>query len=96
MGRVLLHGAHKGNAMHAALVCLAVNWKMGATSMSDFIEIIYPQTMTAKLMENGEIIAEYKVEQCDKCSMLTKFDAFGYQKGYDRNEKIIWFCAGCR
>jgi hypothetical protein len=52
--------------------------------------------MTAKLMENGEIIAEYKVEQCDKCSMLTKFDAFGYQKGYDRNEKIIWFCAGCR
>jgi hypothetical protein len=59
--------------------------------MSDFIEII-----TAKLMENGEVIAEYKVEQCDKCSMLTKFDAFGYQKGYDRGEKIIWFCAGCR
>jgi hypothetical protein len=27
--------------------------------------------------------------------MLTKFDAFGYQKGYG-NEKIIWFCAGCR
>jgi hypothetical protein len=82
--------------MHAALGCLAVNGKMGATSMSDFIEIIYPQTMTAKLMENGQVIAEYKVEQCDKCSMLTKFDAFGYQKGYDRNEKIIWFCAGCR
>jgi hypothetical protein len=51
--------------------------------------------MTAKLLENGEVIAEYKVEQCDKCSMLTKFDAFGYQKGYG-NEKIIWFCAGCR
>jgi hypothetical protein len=79
-----------------ALVRFAVNWQMGATSMSDFIEIIYPQTMTAKLMENGEVVAEYKVEQCDKCSMLTKFDAFGYQKGYDRNEKIIWFCAGCR
>ena len=64
-------------------------------SMSDFIEIIYPQTMTAKLMENGEVIAEYKVEQCDKCSMLTKFDAFGFQKGYG-NEKIIWFCKDCR
>jgi hypothetical protein len=64
-------------------------------SMSDFIEIIYPQTMTAKLMENGKVIAEYKVEQCDKCSMLTKFDAFGFQKGYG-NEKIIWFCKDCR
>jgi hypothetical protein len=64
--------------------------------MSNYIEMIYPQTMTGKLMENGVIIAEYKVEQCDKCSMLTKFDAFGYQKGYDRNEKVIWFCAGCR
>ena len=82
--------------MHSALVRFAINWKMGTPSMSDFIEIIYPQTMSAKLMENGEVIAEYKVEQCDKCSMLTKFDAFGYQKGYDRGEKIIWFCAGCR
>ena len=63
--------------------------------MSDFVEIINPRTMTCKLMENGVIIAEYKVEQCDKCSMLVKFDEFGYQKGYG-NEKIIWFCAGCR
>jgi len=47
-------------------------------------------------MENGEIIAEYKVEQCDKCAMIQKFDEFGYQKGYDRTEKILWFCAGCR
>jgi hypothetical protein len=47
-------------------------------------------------MENGQIIAEYKVEQCDKCSMLTKFDEFGFQKGYDRTDKILWFCAGCR
>ena len=63
--------------------------------MSNFIEIIYPQSMTAKLMENGEVIAEYKVEQCDKCSKLMKFDQFGYQKGYG-GEKIIWFCAECR
>jgi hypothetical protein len=64
--------------------------------MSDFVEIINPRTMTCKLMENGEIVAEYKVEQCDKCSRLVKFDEFGYQKGYDRTEKIIWFCGDCR
>jgi hypothetical protein len=63
--------------------------------MSEFMEIINPQTMIGKLLQNGAVIAEYKIEQCDKCSMLTKFDAFGYQKGYG-NEKIIWFCAGCR
>ena len=64
--------------------------------MSDFVEIINPRTMTFKLMENGEIVAEYKVEQCDKCSRLVKFDNFGYQKGYDRTENIIWFCGDCR
>jgi hypothetical protein len=46
-------------------------------------------------MEDGEIIATYKVEQCDKCSRLVKFDDFGYQKGFG-NEKIIWFCWDCR
>jgi hypothetical protein len=64
--------------------------------MSDFVEIINPRTMTCKLMENGVIVSEYKVEQCDKCSMLVKFDEFGYQKGYDSSLKILWFCAGCR
>jgi DNA-directed RNA polymerase alpha subunit len=64
--------------------------------MSDFVEIINPRTMMCKLMENGEIVAEYKVEQCDKCAMIQKFDEFGYQKGYDRTDKILWFCAGCR
>jgi MinD superfamily P-loop ATPase len=64
-------------------------------AMSDFMEILNPQTMTAKLLQNGVVVEEYKIEQCDKCSMLTRFDAFGYQKGYG-NEKIIWFCAGCR
>lgn len=63
--------------------------------MSEFMEIINPQTMIGKLLQNGEVVQEYKVEQCDKCSMLTRFDEFGYQKGYG-NEKIIWFCAGCR
>jgi len=63
--------------------------------MSGLIEVINPRTMTCTLMEDGEIIATYNVEQCDKCSKLVKFDDFGYQKGYG-GEKIIWFCAECR
>jgi hypothetical protein len=69
---------------------------MEATNMSDYTEIIYPQSMTAKLLQNGEVIAEYKVEQCDKCSRLTKLDSFGYQKGNDGRENVIWFCGDCR
>jgi hypothetical protein len=46
--------------MHAALVRVAINWEMGTTSMSDLMEIIYPQSMTAKLLQNGEVIAEYR------------------------------------
>jgi hypothetical protein len=69
---------------------------MGATGMSDYIEIIQPQSMTAKLYYQGEVISEYKIEQCDKCSKLTKFDKFGYQKGYDKTDNIIWFCGDCR
>ena len=63
--------------------------------MSEYTEIIYPQSMTAKLLKNGTVVEEYKVEQCDKCSILTRLDAFGFQKGYG-NEKIIWFCKDCR
>jgi hypothetical protein len=66
--------------------------------VSDYIEIIHPQSMTAKLLIcNGEDhVQEYKIEQCDKCSQLKKFDKFGYQKGYDRTDNIIWFCGDCR
>jgi hypothetical protein len=46
-------------------------------------------------MKNGEVVAEYKVEQCDKCASIAKFDEFGYQKGHG-GEKILWFCGGCR
>ena len=63
--------------------------------IGDFMEIINPQTMKGKLLENGQVVAEYKVEQCDKCSILVRFDAFGYQKGYG-DDKIIWFCRDCR
>jgi hypothetical protein len=64
--------------------------------LGDYVELINPATMMCKLLENGEVIAEYKMEQCDKCSLISKFDKFGYQKGYDGRENIIWFCAGCR
>jgi hypothetical protein len=82
--------------MRTSLVRIGQRWKMEAASlMSDYMEIINPQTMMAKLLYNGEVVEEYKVDQCDKCSILTRFDAFGYQKGYG-GEKIIWFCVGCR
>ena len=63
--------------------------------MSDYIELLNPQTKTGKLLQNGEVIAEYKVEQCDSCSKWTKLDAFGYTKGQG-GEKLIWLCGGCR
>ena len=83
--------------MRSSLVRIHQRWHMEATGLivSDYMEIINPQTMIAKLLYNGEVVEEYKVEQCDKCSKLMKLDSFGYQKGYG-NEKIIWFCGGCR
>jgi hypothetical protein len=68
---------------------------MEAPGMSDYVEIIYPQSMTAKLMHNGEVIAEYKVEQCDGCALIKKLDAFGYKTG-QAGEKLAWLCGGCR
>lgn len=81
--------------MHTPLVRRNKRRKMEAPSVSDYMEIINPQTMIGKLLKNGEVVEEYKMEQCDKCSMLVRLDAFGYQKGF-ANEKIIWFCIGCR
>jgi hypothetical protein len=68
---------------------------MGSASMSDYMEVIYPQTMTAKLFKNGEVIVEYKIEQCDSCKSLKQLDAFGYTKGQG-GEKLIWLCGLCR
>jgi hypothetical protein len=81
----------------AALVRLSQRWQVEATGlkMSDYMEILYPQSMTAKLLQNGEVIAEYKIEQCDSCAKLKKLDAFGYTKGQAR-EKLIWLCGDCR
>jgi len=81
--------------MHTKMVCHAINRKMGTASVSDYIELINPQTRICKLLKNGEVVAEYKMEQCDKCSLLAKVDEFGYQRG-QRGEKLLWFCGGCR
>ena len=63
--------------------------------MSRYSEIINLNAMTAKLLDDGEVIAEYKVETCDKCARITQLDMFGYQKS-DPQENIIWFCKDCR
>ena len=84
--------------MQTNMVCADQRWHIQATgvTMSDYMEIINPQTRIAKLYFEGQVVEEYRVEQCDKCSKLMKFDKFGYQKGYDHTENIIWFCGGCR
>ena len=69
---------------------------MVAATMSDYIEIISPRTMTCKILKDMVVVEEYRIEQCDKCSQLKKFDKFGYQKGYDSKDNIIWFCGDCR
>ncbi len=83
--------------MFAAVVRLSQRWQVEATglTMSDYMEILYPQSMTAKLLQNGEVIAEYKIEQCDSCAKLKKLDAFGYTKGQG-GEKLTWLCGDCR
>ena len=50
--------------------------------------------MTAKLLLNGQVTAEYKVEQCDSCKLLLKFDSAGYQVA--DLEKVMWLCGSCR
>ena len=81
--------------MRAKLVRASKRRKMEAPGMSDLMEIIYPQSMTAKLLQNGEVIAEYKVKQCDGCAKLLKLDPFGYKIG-QAGEKLAWLCGECR
>ena len=59
------------------------------------MEIINITNMSAKLLDEGEVIAEYKVETCDRCAKISQLDKFGYQKS-DPKENIIWFCKDCR
>jgi glucan biosynthesis protein len=94
------HGSHRydkkeAGQHHFGMQYCADHFHVGVL-MSDYVEIIYIQEMKARLMCNGEIVEEYKIEQCDKCSQLRRLDHFGYQKGYDKQENIIWFCGDCR
>ena len=84
--------------MHTTLVCILQRWQMEATGLivSDYMEILSPQTMTGRLYYQGEVIQEYKIDQCDSCNKLVKWDAFGLQTGHDRADKIAWFCGECR
>jgi hypothetical protein len=59
------------------------------------MEIINISSMTGQLLNEGKVIAKYKVETCDKCARITQLDMFGYQKS-DPEENIIWFCKDCR
>jgi len=81
--------------MRPLLVLVNQRRKMETTIVSDYIELINPITRVCKLLQNGQVVAEYKLEQCDKCSMLAKVDEFGYVRG-DGNEKLLWFCGACR
>ena len=80
--------------MRPYLVRVWVKWKV-ARPMSDYMELINPKTKICKLIKDGEVIAEYKMEQCDKCSLLAKVDEFGYQRGLG-GEKLLWLCGSCR
>lgn len=68
---------------------------MGSASMSDYMELINPQTKIGKLLKHGEVIAEYKMEQCDSCNKFVKMDPFGWKISSSK-EKMAWFCGGCR
>ena len=81
--------------MPTALVRTCQRREMEATTMSDYMELINPKTRIAKMIKDGEVVAEYKLEQCDKCSLLARLDDFGYQRGYS-GEPLLWFCGACR
>ena len=81
--------------MRPWMVCIGQRWIVEAAAMSRYSEIINLNAMTAKLLDDGEVIAEYKVETCDKCARITQLDKFGYQKS-DPANNLIWFCKECR
>ena len=56
-----------------------------------FVKEYLPQL----LGQYGELVAEYKVDTCDRCATIKQLDQFGYQKS-DPVENIIWFCKDCR
>ena len=45
--------------------------------MSRYMEIINISSMTGQLLDEGEVIATYKVETSDKCARITQLEAIG-------------------
>jgi hypothetical protein len=68
---------------------------MAAASMSRETEIINVDEMVGRLLIDGKVIAEYKVENCDNCQHIRKLDKSGYQYNVG-GEPILWFCVECR
>jgi hypothetical protein len=68
---------------------------MAAASMSRETEIINVDEMVGRLLIDGKVIAEYKVENCDNCQHIRTLDKSGYQYNVG-GEPILWFCVECR
>jgi len=63
--------------------------------MSEMVEIINLDSMTGKVLLEGKVVAEYKVEDCDNCHHIRRLDVSGYQYNVG-GEPILWFCGECR
>lgn len=63
--------------------------------MSSYIEVVNATEMKGLLLQDGEVIATYKMASCDSCLKIVKLDEFGYQKGQG-GEKLLWLCGSCR
>jgi hypothetical protein len=59
--------------------------------MSDYMEMIDVKTMMCKLLCNGEVVAEYKVEQCDKCSRSQSLTHLAIKKAMTSTRKSFGF-----
>jgi len=64
-------------------------------TMSRETEIINVDEMVGRLLIDGKVIAEYKVENCDNCQHIRTVDKLGYQYNVG-GEPILWFCVECR
>ena len=64
-------------------------------TMSRETEIINVDEMVGRLLIDGKVIAEYKVENCDNCQHIRTLDKLGYQYNVG-GEPILWFCVECR
>ena len=81
--------------MRAAVVRVYSRWKLEASTMSEYVELIDVSAMMGRLVRNGQVISRYKMENCDKCLKIMPLDNQGYVKS-DPSNNFIWFCKECR